>query len=467
MNIKKKILSSFVVSSLIFTSVSGAFAALPDFVDLAKNTGKAVVNISTETTIQGGQNFGNIFPNEMFRNMPREFEQFFKGFNNPNQERKTSSLGSGFIISEDGFIVTNNHVVEDADKIFVNFEGDKGKASSIEARIVGTDPETDLALLKVEPEGKLPTLKFGDSDKSDVGEWVLAIGNPFGLGHTVTAGIISAKGRNIQSGPFDDYIQTDTSINPGNSGGPLINMEGEVIGINTAIIASGQGIGFAIPSSQASKIIESLKEGKKVSRGWLGVSIQDIDENTSKALGLESLDGALISSVMPDEPADKAGVTAGDVVIKVNNTPVSSSAELLQEIAAIEPGKTANLTVVRDGKEQVIKVVLGERETSSSVAAVGSGDEVLGMKLRPITKSEGEEFNLKSGLVIAEINPQSEASQHGLRTGDIILGVNTKSVKSFEEFEKIVNDEGKKRGAVFLHVRRDRQEFSLALPIEK
>ncbi len=472
MKLTKKLYAFLLAGVLVFTSATTALSALPDFVDLAKDSGQAVVNISTEKTVQGGM--ANPFPNEMFRNMPKEFEEFFRNFGGMGgqqvPERKQSSLGTGFIISSDGYIVTNNHVVEGADKIFVNLEGKKGKASSMEAEIIGTDPETDIALLKVEPKEKLPTLEFGDSDKMEVGEWVLAIGNPFGLGHTVTAGIISAKGRNIQAGPFDDFIQTDASINPGNSGGPLVNLDGQVIGINTAIIASGQGIGFAIPSSQASKIIESLKKGEKVARGWLGVTIKDLSENDAKALGLKSQEGALISSVLKDEPADKAGIIAGDVIIKVENKNVMNTAELLQEIASIAPGKTATITLIRDGKEKVIKAVLGERESSSTVASAkpsaGNSKEILGLDVRELTSAEQKELNASYGLMVTGVAKQSVAAQHGVTAGDVILSVNTKSIKSYADLERIINNEGKKRGAIFVHILRGNQEFSVTLPVE-
>ena len=243
-------------------------AQLPDFVPLVKTATKAVVNISTEKKVTSRGMPG--FPSDMFRNLPPGFERFFEPFDGRGaQPRMQRALGTGFIISSDGYIVTNNHVVEGADVVRVSFQG-SDKEEALRARVIGTDPDTDLALLKVDAKLILPYLEFGDSDKAEVGEWLLAIGNPFGLGHTVTQGILSAKGRDIQSGPYDNFLQTDASINPGNSGGPLINLEGKVIGINTAIIASGQGIGFAIPSNMAKRIVEQLKSDKRVSRGWLG-----------------------------------------------------------------------------------------------------------------------------------------------------------------------------------------------------
>lgn len=468
-----KFFGAILAGIFMLSSTTLAFSAGPEsFASLAKNAGPAVVNISTEEIVSNTRNSG-IFPQEMFRGMPKEFEDFFRQFengfggnSNNSNERTISSLGSGFIISEDGYIVTNNHVIENADKVYVNFEGETNKSSSIEAKVVGMDPETDLALLKIETETKLPTLKFGDSDKSEVGEWVIAIGNPFGLGHTVTAGIVSAKGRNIHSGPFDNFIQTDASINPGNSGGPLVNMQGEVIGINTAIIASGQGIGFAIPSSQASRVIEALKKGESVSRGWLGVSIQELDENTAKALGLQETEGALVASVMPDEPAEKAGLKAGDIIVKIDDKKINDSSELLNAIANIAPGETATISLIRNGKEMTVKAVLGQRKSSSTVSK-DHAYEALGMNIRALTPEELKTADIKAGVLITEISQNSLAGRYGLRASDIILAANLKEVSTPAELEEIIETEAKKRGAVYLQIKRDKNEFSVALPIEE
>ncbi len=469
-NLKKltaNISSSLLAVIFICSTATSAFSKMPDFVDLAKEAGHAVVNISTERTVQTGMH--GMFPNEMFRSMPKEFEHFFRQFEGQGrgQERKQSSLGSGFIISQDGYIVTNNHVVEGADKVFVHLEGKTGKSSSLDAEIIGTDPESDLALLKVTTKTQLPTLKFGDSDKSEVGEWVLAIGNPFGLGHTVTAGILSAKGRNLQAGPFDNFLQTDASINPGNSGGPLINMDGEVIGINTAILASGQGLGFAIPSSEASRIIEALKKGETVARGWLGVSIQNIDENTAKALGLKSEDGALIGSVMKNEPADKAGIRAGDVIIEVNGKEIVNSSDLLQSIASVAPGKSVDITLIRDGKTKKLKAVLGQRKSDESESNTAKPEQdILGLSVRQLSEKELKENDVPSGLVIVEVAQGSTSAMVGLQSGDIILAANLKDVSKPADLKKIVEKDGKSRGAVFLQVLRKGQQFSIAVPVK-
>ncbi len=475
MSIKSKSFA-FLCAAVFFLMSASAYSAELNFVPLAKKAGPAVVNISTERTVTSSMR--GMFPNEMMNNLPPGFEEFFRNFNNmPNNNGNTgrtqSSLGSGFIVSSDGYIVTNNHVVDGADKIFVNLQGSSGKADSIEAKLIGSDSETDIALLKIETKSALPTLKFGNSDKVEVGEWVLAIGNPFGLGHSVTAGIISAKDRDIHVGPFDSFIQTDASINPGNSGGPLVNMEGEVIGINTAILASGQGLGFAIPSSQASKIIDTLKSGKSVQRGWLGVSIQDIDENSSKALGLKSNDGAIISSVLDDAPAQKAGLAAGDVVIAINDLPTKTSSELLKRVASFEPNERVRLTVIRNGKTINVSVVLGSRDVLNPSTPAPKQEvetktnDILGMNCRALTKEELTKLNLKFGLIITGLVQNGVAAQNGLRTGDIILSANMIELKNPEQFASVVNNDGVKRGAVFLHMIRNKQQFSLALPVTK
>ena len=453
------------VMSLVFTAQ--AAPVVPNFVPLVQSAGKAVVNISTEKKVmqRGGM------PSEMFRGLPPEFERFFEQFEGGRnaQPRTQRSLGTGFLISADGYIVTNNHVVAGADTVLVNLQGSTGKDHSLKAQVIGTDEETDIALLKVKADTPLPFLHFGDSDKMEVGEWVLAIGNPFGLGHTVTAGILSAKGRNIQSGPFDNFLQTDASINPGNSGGPLINMEGKVIGINTAIIASGQGIGFAIPSSMAERIVNQLKQDKKVSRGWIGVTIQDVDENTAKALGLPKATGALIGSVMPDEPAAKGGMKDGDVVLEVNGKAIDDSSALLRAIATEAPGSKVNMVVWRDGERKDVTVQLGERNLKGGKAGntMDQSAPSLGLSVRPLTKEESRAANLKpgTGLLVVGVEPGKLAAEAELREGDIILSANLKPIKSTEDFAKIIREDAKKRGVVMLQLQRQGQTFFRSVPL--
>ncbi len=455
------------VMALVFSAQAAPVA--PNFVPLVQSAGKAVVNISTEKKVmqRGGM------PSEMFRGLPPEFERFFEQFEGGRnaKPRTQRSLGTGFIISADGYIVTNNHVVAGADTVLVNLQGSTGKEHSLKAQIIGTDEETDIALLKVKADAALPYLDVGNSDKMDVGEWVLAIGNPFGLGHTVTAGILSAKGRNIQSGPFDNFLQTDASINPGNSGGPLINMEGKVVGINTAIIASGQGIGFAIPSSMAERIVSQLKQDKKVSRGWIGVTIQDVDENTAKALGLPEATGALIGSVLPDEPAAKGGMKDGDVVLEVNGQKVEDSGALLRAIATEAPGSKVSMVVWRDGERKSVTVQLGERNLAKNASVKSDSTEqdapALGLSVRPLTKEEARAAHLKvgTGLLIVSVEPGKIAAESELQEGDVILSANLTPVKSTEEFAKIIREDAKKRGVVMLQIQRQGQTFFRSLSL--
>ncbi len=461
--------AAFTMATLALTvSVAAATPALPNFVPLAKSAGPAVVNISTEREVS--TRMGGGFPG-MPPGMERFFEEFGPFWGQPQGPRKQSSLGSGFIISSDGYIVTNNHVVEGADKVFVNLEGDSDRAHSLEATVVGTDAETDIALLKVDAKRDLPVLNFGNSDTAEVGEWVVAIGNPFGLSNSVTAGILSAKGRDIHAGPFDNFLQTDASINPGNSGGPLINMAGEVIGINTAIVASGQGIGFAIPSNLASRIVEELKSGKKISRGWLGVTIQDVDENAAKALGLKDAQGALIGSVLPDEPAAKAGLKAGDIIVRVGRDDIRNSTELLRSVADLKPGTDVKITVLRNGKEFSTTVKLGERASQgmSQGGAQEEGGTSLGLTIRPLNKEDARSLQLPAnteGLVILSVQPGSPAQEAGLRPGDVIQSANLTPVVSVDELASIVRKDGRERGAVMLQVNRRGESFFVTVPLD-
>lgn len=468
------------VAILVVALATVAHAAeLPNFVDLAAKCGPAVVNVNTER--KASANGPDDFFGEMFKNMPPGFEKFFdqfggrQGGKNPGNRRpmhKQRSLGSGFLVSPDGYIVTNNHVVAEAESIRVTMDDQNGKTKDYKATLIGSDEETDLALLKVDATN-LPYLVFGNSDALKVGEWLLAIGNPFGLDHTVTAGILSAINRNIRSGPFDNFLQTDASINPGNSGGPLLNMAGQVVGINTAIIASGQGIGFAIPSNMAAKIIDQIKNGKKISRGWIGVTIQDVDENVAKALGLKDNSGALVGSVLENEPAQKAGVRDGDVILAVDGQDIEDSAALLRAIADKAPGSTAALTIWRDGKTENINVTLGERKAINSNGKLGSKREQsnseLGISVRPLRAAERKEMKLQEGegLLIVNVEPDKPAAEADLRAGDVILKVNQAPVRSSEELANFVREMGAKRGAVMLQIRRGGDTYLRAIPLGK
>lgn len=454
-------------------------ADLPDFTSLAAKCGPAVVNVNTERKASSSD--AEDFFGEMFRNMPPGFEKFFDQFGGRSQGggknkrpmRKQKSLGSGFLVSADGYIVTNNHVVADSDVIRVTMDSNNGKARDFTATLIGADEETDLALLKI--DGKdLPYLVFGNSDDLKVGEWLLAIGNPFGLDHTVTAGILSAKGRNIRSGPFDNFLQTDASINPGNSGGPLLNMAGQVVGINTAIIASGQGIGFAIPSNMAAKIIDQIKEGKKISRGWIGVTIQDVDENIAKALKLKDEKGALVGSVLENEPAQKAGIQDGDVILSVDGKNIEDSAALLRAIADKAPGSKAVLQVWRNGKTMDITVTLGERKPMGNDGRSAKGQKQqdsreLGISVRPLRQAERKQLKIAGddGLMITSVDPDKPAAEADLRQGDVILKANQEPVASAADLNKIVKEKGLERGAIMLQIMRGGETYLRAVPLGK
>ena len=345
------------VMSLVFSAQ--AAPVVPDLVPLVQSAGKAVVNISTEKKVmqRGGM------PSEMFRGLPPEFERFFEQFegNSRNAKPRTQrSLGTGFLISSDGYIVTNNHVVAGADTVLVNLQGSTGKEHSLKAQVIGTDEETDIALLKVKADAPLPFLNFGNSDKMEVGEWVLAIGNPFGLGHTVTAGILSAKGRNIQSGPFDNFLQTDASINPGNSGGPLINMEGKVIGINTAIIASGQGIGFAIPIDTAKPIIDELIEKGYVS-GRPAIGIDGETLPATYRIYYRLPEGIYVTRVYASSDAAAKGISEGDIITAINGIDVTTMEQLNRVKNQFTAGQTVTLTIYRSGSSYDVEIILMDR----------------------------------------------------------------------------------------------------------
>ncbi len=472
----KRIQMITALTVMLVLSASLAAAQLPDLTGLAESAGNAVVNISTVKKVQGQnlpKNFFQAPKGSPFGDFFEQFEKFF-GQQGP-RNRDQHSLGSGFIISKDGYIVTNNHVIEGADEISVKLHTN-GK--NVDAKIVGQDEDTDLALLKIDAGDDLPTLSFADSDNVKVGQWVMAIGNPFGLGHTVTAGIISAKGRVINAGPYDNFLQTDASINPGNSGGPLINLDGKVVGINTAIIASGQGIGFAIPSSMAEDIIVQLKSGKAISRGWLGIRQQDLTEESAKALGLEDLRGALVNEAFEGDPAAKAGVKAGDVILEVNGTPVEDIRNLSRMVAAIKPGQRAKLTLWRNGKKKYVTVVMEER--SKNIAAQkngapgpGSGPNnegstaELGLSLRPPTPDEANQLGLEKvmGLIVTGVDQGSAAAQGDVRPGDIIIEVNQTRINSVGDFNRVVTGDGKKKGVVMFLIKRQGQNIFRTVPL--
>ncbi len=386
------------------------------FADLVQKVKPAVVNIRTTSTVKvPGSPFRHFFGPEDGGPFGDFFHRFFGDV--PDQELKQQSLGSGFIIDRDGYIITNNHVVDGADDIKVKLADGKDYT----AKVIGRDPKTDLALIKISSFFKdLTALSLGDSDQMRVGDWVLAIGNPFGLEETVTQGIISATGRAIGSGPYDNFLQTDAPINPGNSGGPLINLKGEVIGINTAIISSGQGIGFAIPSNMAKKITSQLKEKGKVSRGWIGVSVQSVTPEIAQAFGLKETQGALVGEVVPGGPADAAGLKRGDVIISFDGKEIKKIGELPLVVADTPAGKTAEVKVIRDAKELSLTVKVAEQPSGKIPSAGRLSPEGFGLTVENITPQIMSELQLKqrSGVVVANVQPGSLADDAGLKAGD-------------------------------------------------
>jgi serine protease Do len=434
-----------------------------NFSHLAEVARPAVVNIRTEKTVQGGGKVFRHFFGNPFGGRERDpFRDFFGPFEEgPSKEFKQRSLGSGFIIDKEGFIVTNNHVVEGADQIKVRLSNEK----EYEATVVGRDPKTDLALIKIEGAKDLVPLPVGDSDDQEVGTWVVAIGSPFGLEQTVTAGIVSAKGRIIGSGPYDDFIQTDASINPGNSGGPLINMNGEVIGINTAIVASGQGIGFAIPINMAKDIISQLKSKGEVTRGWMGVGIQDLTPELAEYYKVKGETGVLVTQIFEGDPADKAGIKTNDIITAVNGEPVTSSRELSRRIAALGVGQKAEITIMRDGREKTVTVETAKRQEEQTLASKESeGDDKLGLSLQTLEPDMAARLGYEEaekGVLVTGVESGSKADKAGVQQGDLVKEINRKPVAGMEEFRKQLN-QVKKGDPIMLLLKRGQSGFVVA-----
>ncbi len=416
---------------------------LPSLAGLAEKLSPSVVNISTESEARASSRGGfPRFPDDRWNEF---FRYFFEGPFGPDprgrsQPRpKRQNLGSGFIVSEKGLIITNNHVIENASKITVRFKDQKTR----KAKVVGRDPQTDIALLEVEtkPGDTFTMVKLGDSEKLRVGDWVMAIGNPFGLSHTVTAGIVSAKARVIGSSRFDNFIQTDASINPGNSGGPLFDLNGNVVGINTAIFSRGGGnigIGFAIPINMAKKLLPQLRTGV-VTRGFLGVSIQPVNESLAKQLGLKETQGALVTNVVENAPAEKAGIKRGDLIISINEKKIENPRQLSNAAADLKPGSTAEVGIIRDGDKRVFKLTVAQLPSSTKIAkAKPALKKHLGIEGQNLTPELRKQIGAKveKGVVITNILPDSPAAAAGLRRGDVIVEANRKEVGDTEQLRE-------------------------------
>jgi serine protease Do len=409
------------------------------FSQLAEKASPAVVNIRTVTiNPEGGRVYRDFYKGPFDKDDPMKdfFDRFFE--QDPQREYKQKSLGSGFIIDKHGFIVTNNHVVENADQITVQLNNGK----EYDADIIGRDPNTDLALIKIKPTDDLPYIELGDSNTLKVGQWVMAIGNPFGLEHTVTAGIVSAMGRVIGSGPYDDFIQTDASINPGNSGGPLLDMNGKVVGINTAIVAGGQGIGFAIPTKLAAGIIDQLKRNGEVTRGWLGVGVQPLDKELGDYYGIKDGKGVLITDVFPGDPAEKGGIKPKDVIVSVNGVKIETPRDLTGTIADLTVGDTAKIDIYRESKRITFNVKIGKRPDDNNFAT-NNGKEIkneLGIRVTDLTPEMSAQFNLgqEKGVVITDVAPGGKGEKAGLMAGDLIKEINHMEITSTEAYSTAI-----------------------------
>jgi len=424
----------------------------------------AVVNINTDKVVES--------QNHPFMNDPL-FRRFFeREMPDNNRERMERSLGSGVVISADGYIVTNNHVVQDAESIRVAFND----REVFEAEIIGTDPETDVALIKIDADGDLPFLQFGDSDAVRVGEQVMAVGNPFGVGQTVTMGIVSAKGRSIGLMDYEDHIQTDAAINPGNSGGAMVNMRGEVVGINSAILSrsgGSQGIGFAIPANMVQRILESLRSDGEVQRAWLGVQVREVNQGIADYYGLDKPRGVLVASVDDGTPANEGGVREGDIILSIDRERVDTVSELRNTVSLMEVGSTVELDILRDGDDVRKKVTLGELPTPDGVVRgrPGTGPEaddgIEGVTVRALNDRLRGHMELDGdleGLLVTEVGTRSLAAREGLRQGDIILSIDRREVSSLDDYREAMEEAGD--NGVMLRVFRPaiNQRLMLVIP---
>jgi len=461
----------FVFSILMLLTVSAHARGAPEsFADLAEELSPSVVNITTSTTIAGvtDQARPQIPEGSPFEDLFRDF--FNNGEGGQARPRRSSALGSGFVVSSDGYIVTNNHVIDKADEIVIEFFDGK----ELVAKLVGRDPKTDIAVLKVEASEPLPFVGFGDSDIARFGDWVMAIGNPLGQGFSVSAGIISARNRTLRSGPYDDFIQTDAAINRGNSGGPLFNMSGEVIGVNTAIISPNGGsigLGFSMSSRVVGRVVKQLKEYGETRRGWLGVQIQDIDSDMAEALGLDKVSGALVSGV-PEGPGADAGIQSGDVIISFDGVEVEDTRGLVTAVGNADVGKVVRVIIFRDGKTKTIKVTLGRREAAEKEKLVPvtkapekiKETEKFGMKLLTINSESRIQLNLPEdleGVAVLDVSETSDAFEKGIRAGDVIVEAGRTKIADVNDISKIFEDaiEAGRKSILLLVLKGDNSRF--------
>ncbi|HEY1026774.1 MAG TPA: DegQ family serine endoprotease [Pseudomonas sp.] len=463
-----KSVAPLLVAALLWGQSLLAQASLPDFTELVEEASPAVVNISTRQKVPERNVAGQSGLPDL-EGLPPMFREFFERSipqmprNPEGRQREAQSLGSGFIISPDGYVLTNNHVVADADEIIVRLSD----RSELEAKLIGADPRSDVALLKVEGSG-LPTVPLGKADDLKVGEWVLAIGSPFGFDHSVTAGIVSAKGRNLPSDSYVPFIQTDVAINPGNSGGPLFNLKGEVVGINSQIFTrSGgfMGLSFAIPMEVAMQVADQLKAEGKVTRGWLGVVIQEVNKDLAESFGLDKPAGALVAQVLEGGPADKGGLQVGDVILSLNDKPIIMSADLPHLVGGLKPGEKARMDVVRGGSRKKLDVTIGTLpEEGQELASTGSAEggersnNRLGVTVVELTAEQKKGLDLKGGVVVKDVL-NGPAAMIGLRPGDVITHLNNQAIDSTGTFTKVAQELPKNRSVSMRVLRQGRASF--------
>lgn len=450
---------------------SDSHVLMPSLRTLAKSASPTVVNIRTTRRVSSGDLYRRF---ESPGNQNEWFDEFFRKFfeHLPEEDLDQRSLGSGFIISRDGYVLTNSHVISGADEIFISLSDEDGQ--EYRARVAGKDDNTDIALIKIQSDrDDFPVAVLGDSESLEIGDWIIAIGNPFGFGHTLTQGIVSAKARVIGAGPYDNFIQTDAAINPGNSGGPLINMDGEVVGINTAIVSSGQGIGFAIPINMAKQILQELKETGEVSRGWLGVAIQDVTPEIARAVGLDKPYGAMVTSVYPGDPAEKAGLLNGDIILEINRQKVDDPMALTRFIGSLKPEEKVDILVWRGSRKVRLSTRL-EKRSDEKISELGripreapdNAKDRFGLTLMNVTPEIQRQLSLDkgSGVLVMEIDPQGSAARSKLEKMDVIIEVNGTPVRNIGEYLAALQ-KAEKGQAVLLLVIRNAKPLYVAVDV--